>query len=163
MALRAIEDTALLPGKIVPAEDDGRMVDPGDAFPPAVRRTKDRIVEAMSAGDFEALNDLTGPGFSYSFGFEPGRPPLSFWQDLRASLKTIIKVLDMPPTKVGDTYIWPFAYDGDLTQLSEEEHRLLLTIATEEGIRSWIEFGGYIGWRVGIASDGIWRFCIAGD
>jgi hypothetical protein len=35
--------------------------------------------------------------------------------------------------------------------------------STDEDIRSFEQYGGYTGWRVGMRADGTWLFFVAGD
>lgn len=158
-------DVPTVPPETSPTPDT-LTVPPQEGLPEPVAATRAAIASAASARDFDALRELIDPAsFTYSFG--GGRRPIAHLRRLDARgerpLETLVAILQMPYTKAGDVYVWPFAYDRDPETLTAEERELLSAIATEDEIRSWVEFGGYLGWRAGIRSDGVWVFYVAGD
>lgn len=103
-----------------------------------------------------------------TFGGPVPGGPTAYWRHLQsatdeAPLDTLVSILALPYTRVRGIYVWPFAFDRDPKQLSEEELELLSTFATPREIQGWRRFGGYIGWRTGIQADGDWVFYVAGD
>lgn len=132
-------------------------------LPSPVADTRLAILQAARAGDVEALAGLTGEGFTSSFGGP--EDPLAFFTRLRdeGELDRLVRILELPHGEQGGMYSWPFAYTRDLESLSSAELELLATVATQEEIDSWFEFGGYAGWRAGIDDGGTWRFYVAGD
>jgi hypothetical protein len=73
-------------------------------------------------------------------------------------IEILARILRLPYTLAVGTYVWPFAYDKSEEELTDYERELLGDLAVYSGAGS-----GYLGWRVGIAPDGTWRFFIAGD
>jgi hypothetical protein len=147
----------------------GRVLPPQPELPDPVERTRIAIAEAAAARDYDALAQLIPEdGFEYTFGGPVVGGPTAYWRRLEATtdeapLETLVAVLALPYTNVRGIYVWPFAFDREPTELTEEELELLSTFATPREIQGWREFGGYIGYRAGIDPDGDWVFYVAGD
>jgi hypothetical protein len=47
--------------------------------------------------------------------------------------------------------------------LAEQERLVDAGAASADEFEQMAEFGHYLGWRVGIRSDGTWAFFVAGD
>ena len=71
----------------------------------------------------------------------------------------------LPYTEAQDIYVSPWAYDLDPAELTRREREILAAAgaATLDQLNQMAEFGHYLGWRVGIRSDGTWIFFVAGD
>lgn len=141
----------------------------GQDLPPAVAETRQAIIDAVRAGDFNALRALIPEtGFTYTYGGPVEGGPVAHWQALErttgeAPLTKLPLVLSQPHTKVRDNFVWPFAYDRDPAKLTPRERELLRPIASDEEIGQWAQLGHYLGWRAGIRKDGTWVFYVAGD
>jgi hypothetical protein len=165
---RAIETLAFFTPTAVPLAD-GRVLPHQPELPDPVERTRIAIAEAAAARDYDALARLIPEdGFEYTFGGPVPGGPTAYWRRVESStdeapLDTLVAVLALPYTKVRGIYVWPFAFDRDPKQLTEDELELLSTFATPREIQGWREFGGYIGYRAGIEADGDWVFYVAGD
>jgi hypothetical protein len=57
-------------------------------------------------------------------------------------------------------YVWPSAY---LVDADEAAWAAVAGLYTAEEIETMRDYGGFIGWRVGITEAGEWRFFVAGD
>jgi hypothetical protein len=165
---RAIETLTFFTPTAVPLAD-GRVLPHQAGLPDPVERSRTAIARAAAARDYGALARLIpDDGFEYTFGGALEGGPTAYWQRLEATtdeapLDTLVAVLALPYTKVRGLYVWPFAFDRDPKQLTDEELELLSTFATPREIQGWREFGGYIGYRAGIEPDGDWVFYVAGD
>jgi hypothetical protein len=159
-------------------------VDQPDLTPRAAD-VRQRILDAARSGDYEQLRPLIGDGFSFSFGDGGGEMgnhsptadrAIAFWQqDGTRPLEIMRALLEMPyttqPLDGGRVYIWPGIFTWTPDQLSHldelaPEWRSALELLYpdfDRQLRSWIEGGGYLGWRIGIADDGRWMFFVAGD
>ncbi|MGH2660574.1 MAG: hypothetical protein ACRDHS_13190 [Actinomycetota bacterium] len=141
----------------------------GSDLPSAVAETRNALLAATAAGDYEALRPLIDPArFTYSFG--DGGDAIAYWKDVEANsddrpLEILAAILSMPSTQTDGIYAWPFALDRDPASLAQDELRMLSAVYPniERDVDSWIGFGGYFGWRTGISRDGTWRFFVAGD
>jgi hypothetical protein len=139
-------------------------------LPDAAAVTRQAIVDAAIACNWDALRDLaaaSGREFVYSFG--GGDDPVSYWQSLEPStngpLRAMVIVLRAPfrafDTAGGSGFAWPEAFEAD--PLTDAHLLPLAELYTVEDFARFREFGGYVGWRVGINSDGTWRYFVAGD
>jgi hypothetical protein len=135
------------------------------ALPPAVAATRESILEAAAAGDVGRLADLALAGsgsFTYSFG--GNNPPtreelLEAWQDPEL-LQTMVTLLDLPHTEQDGIFAWPSAFSSNPT---DEDWAAVEVLYSEEEIAQMKQFGGYIGYRIGITEQGDWIFFVAGD
>lgn len=140
-------------------------------LPEAVKAKRAAILEAAQAGDHQAVAALAAENFSYTFGGQVEGGPAAYWRRAEESgedpLGTLVAILQLPYTQTGVgkdiIYMWPFAYDRDVSTLTPEEREQLLSFATEEELKSWEKFGGYVGYRAGITQDGAWVSFVAGD
>jgi hypothetical protein len=146
-----------------------RTVTVGDStLPDPVDRTRLAIAAAAERRDWQALERLVPDAFRYSFGGETPGGAVAYWRQLERRgdehpLATLAAIMHMPYTLSHGLYVWPFAYDTSPGELTPYERKLLAPIAGPKEIAGWIAFGGYIGWRAGIAPDGRWVFYVAGD
>jgi hypothetical protein len=147
-----------------------RFLEPSaQTLPAVVARKRVEILQTLKGRRFEELADLIPKGgFTYTYGepFEGG--PIAYWTELsktEAPLEKLEAVLQLPYTKVGDEYIWPFAYDRDPASLTPGAREQLIAsgLVTEKQLDQMAELGHYLGWRAGIRSDGTWLFFVAGD
>jgi hypothetical protein len=132
-------------------------------LPPEVAETYAALLAAAGSGDYEALRPLVPDEFSYTFGLPAEGGPIEYWQQVEAEsgespIEILGRILQLPYTLSGGTYVWPFAFDKTEDELTPYERELLGDLAVYSGAGS-----GYLGWRTGIAPDGTWRFFIAGD
>jgi hypothetical protein len=140
-----------------------------DELPAAVRRTRDALIDAAAANDYDALAALVPEsGFTYTYGGPFPGGPAAYWKQVAResdpSPSAVLKLLlGMPYTKVQDNYVWPFAYDRDPASLTDAELDMLARVASPQEMELWKTSGHYLGWRVGIRSDGTWIFFVAGD
>lgn len=152
------------------AEGTAPDVEPQEDLPAEVAQTRADIAEAAAACDFERLAELAGDEFTYSFG--ASGDPAGHWRREEASgaepLRYLIELLDRPHATVvveGDEqYVWPSAFQYENWQdVPDEDRRALLPLYDEDDFADFERFGGYIGYRVGVAADGTWLFFVAGD
>lgn len=132
-------------------------------LPGPVSETHAALLAAAESGDYEQLRPLLPDEFSYTFGGPVEDGPIAYWQQVEADsrerpIEVLERILKMPYTLAGGTYIWPFAFDKEASELTAYERELLGDQADTFGAGS-----GYLGWRAGIEPDGTWRFFIAGD
>jgi hypothetical protein len=136
----------------------------------AVAARREAVVAAAVRCDYVALAALAAPEFTFSFG--NGGDPAAFWRGAEDAggdpMRRLVLTLELPSTL--DTrfdppeYIWPSAsaYDS-WEQIPDEQRQALLALYDAEEIALFEEFGGFIGERVGITTDGEWLFFVGGD
>lgn len=82
---------------------------------------------------------------------------------------TLLQILDMPHATIdtgdGLRYVWPaaFAHDGPWKTTPEADKEALRILYDDEGFAAFAQWGGYIGYRVGITEDGDWSSFVEGD
>jgi hypothetical protein len=137
-------------------------------LPEPVERTRRAVQEAAAAGDHEALEQLLGDDFSYTFGAPVEGGPTAYWRNLEQTtderpLAILAELLGLPPTLQRGVYVWPFAFDRQANELTDHERDLLASVGGADLSDDFADGGGYLGWRAGIEADGDWIFFIAGD
>lgn len=140
-----------------------------EGLPTPVASTRDAIVTAATACDFEALEDLAVDDFTSSFG-GGGVENLELWEDQgQTPMATLLHLFDMNhaavPVEGGEIYVWPASatYESWQETVSEEELEELTRIHTEEELDQFASAGGYLGWRTAIDQEGNWLYFGAGD
>lgn len=143
-------------------------VGPRMEIPDPVADTRQAILEAAQADDWEALRDLIpGRGFTFSYGGE--RDPIAYWKNLESEghvplLGDVVpRVLGTEPGPVRGGYIWPAQAGEDPSEWDQRDLAVLRELHIEEDIRLFQEIGLYTGWRIEIARDGTWLSFVQGD
>ena len=144
-------------------------------LPPAVARTRDRILAAARTGELEKLvavmqSSETMPVFSFS----EDKDPAGFWKSNypdssgTEALSILITVLEagFVHFDVGspeELYLWPYFARTPLKALTPAQKVELFRIVTGADYKDMVEFGAYSFYRLGIAPDGTWHFFVSGD
>jgi hypothetical protein len=166
-------------GRVVaPAETAGKLpevvTDPAQ-LPPAVARTRDRILAAARSGEIETLVAvMKASGSLPVYSFAEDEDPAGFWKTQYPdsegveALSILITVLETAFVHVDvgtsqEVYLWPYFARLPLKSLTPEQRVELFRIVTGADYRDMVEFGAYSFYRLGIAPDGTWQFFVAGD
>lgn len=135
-----------------------------EGVPPDVAATAQRIYDAASAGDIDALAELVDPNvFIHELG--DASDPIPSWRADPSVLDLMVAVLEMPPTTrdigpgYGTFYFWPYLVNSDFENLTPQERADLAALGyTHEEIQLMIDGGtGYQGPRLAIDENGEWR------
>lgn len=158
------------PGPTTPPEVIGEDEGPGtdiEVGPTAEAAwTRDAIIAAAEARDWDTLRGLMSEDFTSNFGGEEDH--VAYWQRLEEQgedpLGLLVATLQ---TRAGrdesGNIVWPWVQAGaDLRSLSSAELEALAPLATAEEIEQMAEFGGWLGPRAGIHPNGAWRYFILG-
>lgn len=138
-------------------------------LPSAVADKRAAILAAALACDLDGLAALTGPDFTVSFG---GGDPVDVWEAAEATgdgpMRFLVELLAMPyATQTIDDrtiYVWPSAFAAESwADVTAADREALAKLYDEQAMTSFEQFGGYIGYRIGIDQDGEWMFFVAGD
>lgn len=157
------------------AEGSSPQVGSTPGVPDAVQRTRQAIVDAAIACDYAALAELAATGdssFTYSFG--GGADPAEHWRRLEDEgaedrpLRYLVELLRAPhgvrEVEGRTVYAWPSAFTYDeWDEVPEADRAALRPLYGDEDFASFEQFGGYVGYRIGIAEDGEWLYFVAGD
>jgi hypothetical protein len=165
---RTLEVTSSRIGTPVVGEAETETSQPELAIPPRVSQTRDAILDAAQARDWEALRALIpDEGFTFSYGGETD--PIRYWKRLESEGHVPV-IGDILPAVLGSdagfdrgVFVWPEQATKDPADWEQDDIEELSRIHAEEDIRAFQEAGLYYGWRVGIDRDGTWVFFVAGD
>lgn len=144
-------------------------------LPPPVARMRARILAAAKTGRLEELVAVmraneTMPIFSLGADADP----TMFWRSSFPEsggvevLSTLIEILEAGFVHVEEgtpqeTYLWPYFARVPIKSLSPEQKVQLLRLITGSDYKDMLAAGSYTFYRLGIGSDGAWRFFVAGD
>jgi hypothetical protein len=144
-------------------------------LPPAVARTRERILAAARSGELTKLFGVmqeapTIPVFSFS----EDKDPVAFWKanypdsEGIEALSILVNVLETGFVHVDvgtpqEIYLWPYFARIPLKALTAQQRVELFRIVTGADYKDMVEFGVYSFYRLGIAPDGTWQFYVAGD
>jgi hypothetical protein len=144
-------------------------------LPPAVARTRERILAAARSGDlvklFAVMKEApTLPVFSFSEDSDP----VTFWKtnypdsEGVEALSILINVLETAFVHVDagtpqEIYLWPYFARFPLKSLTPQQRVELFRIVTGADYKDMVEFGVYSFYRIGISPDGTWQFFVSGD
>ena len=147
----------------------------GTATPEATA-TLEAIGSAATAGDLDALAELglsSDTLFAASFGqaFTDPTELATFWSTFQDPTvpEVILGLLD-----AGFTRTLANNEDGSQVginvtpavmgeQATTVDRARLESIFSEEVVAGWYADGMYLGWRLGVDDDGVWRFLVIGD
>jgi hypothetical protein len=144
-------------------------------LPPAVARTRARILEAARSGDLDKVVTVMQSNETMPiFTFANERDPTAYWRGNYPDsgglevLAILDQILNMGFVRVDagtaqDMYVWPYFAYVPLGQLTPTQKVELFKIITGSDYRAMQDFGAYIFYRVGIAPDGTWHFFVSGE
>jgi hypothetical protein len=144
-------------------------------LPPAVARTRERILAAARTGDLQKLvAEMQANETMPVFSFTEDKDPIGFWKanypdsagvEVLSILTTILET-GFVHVDVGtpqEIYLWPYFARLPLDALTPEQKVELFRIVTGGDYKDMVEFGAYSFYRLGIAPDGTWHFFVSGD
>ena len=143
----------------------------GRPLPAAVDSTRQEILNAARAEDYEALQAIVdrSPSFNYTFGPAHRGGATGYWQEYQSDTNRPLETLRMllensPPVRRDSFFVWPSWTDTPLDSLTATERSEMAAILGEEmADRMTEELGYYIGPRTAIHEDGYWVYYVSGD
>ena len=146
-----------------PAPEPGPDTDTLASLTPDAVATRAAILDAARAQDFDALGLLIQDGFSSNFAGETDH--VAYYRSVGPEVfDAIIALLEDPVLVIsGDVAIWPELYLREPFAFGPDERPALEERFGADALAEWERAGDYLGWRIGIALDGEWRFLVAGD
>jgi hypothetical protein len=138
-------------------------------LPAPAAETREAILAAAEAGDYEQLRDVIDKEvFLSDYGFGADQPdPVSAWEELGARpLDTMGALLQMRhfvrETNEGTLYQWPrLDPDSSAEDMTSRERELFLSFMSEEELdEAFNPDYGYTAPRLGVLADGTWWFLI---
>jgi hypothetical protein len=146
-----------------------------EALPERVRAMHAAILEAARSGDIEAMRPvLESNELMPQVSFGGADDPIAFWKEVsgdyegREILAVLVNILQMPYARArtgtpDEMYVWPYLAEADLEKLTPPQEVDLYRLVKPLEAKAMREFGGYIGYRLGIGADGTWHYFLAGD
>jgi len=141
-------------------------------LPPAVARSRDRILAAARSGNLQGLAAIVQADettFTWSderdpTGFRRANYPDSEGLEVLSILATILEApfVHIDRGSQQEVYLWPYFAGVSLKTLSREQKVALFKIMTGGDYKDMLAFGTYSFFRVGISPDGTWQFFVAG-
>lgn len=138
-------------------------------LPAAIAEKRAAIFAAARTCDWPTLAALLGDPFSYTFGID--EDPIAYWQEREAAgdqvMYLLAELLNRPfgTQTAGDVtyYAWPSAFVTEWSAVPEADREALRPLYDDDDFDFWAEAGGYMGYRIGMTTDGAWVYFIAGD
>ncbi|MDQ0454186.1 hypothetical protein [Rhizobium paknamense] len=145
--------------------------------PEAVRKMRERMVEAAASGDPERLRELITQGkdgTQLALGEDNGSDPIQIIKSVSGDpdgLEVLAIMLDVLSTGFAhvnagtpdEAYVWPYFAEKPLNTLTAPEKVELMRLVTAGDFENMLEYGNYNFFRIGISPNGQWKFFSAGD
>ncbi|MCW2956503.1 MAG: hypothetical protein JWO69_1372 [Thermoleophilia bacterium] len=159
----AAEECSATHSNVAPDDDEPDL-------PARVASTRERLLEAARACDFDELASITEEGgqFAYTFGDEPAGGVAAYWRSIDARdriLQRLVQLLQSPhavTTEGPRTFVWPAAHAFPRPQGAWEQLEQSGAYTVAE-IAAFARDDMYYGYRVGVLPDGTWVYFVAGD
>jgi hypothetical protein len=144
-------------------------------LPPAVMRTRDRILTAARTGDLQTLLTLMrANGSMPAFSHTQKQDPAAYWKETYPDsegveiLSILITILETQPVRIEagtpqETYIWPYFARMPIKSLTPAQKVELFRVVTGADYKEMLERGRYVFYQVGIGPDGSWRYFLASE
>ncbi len=137
-------------------------------LPVKVEAKRQAIYKAALRRDYEKLAAEAAADLHYSFGGEyeggfVGYLKLSAMDEGETAFDIIPTLLKLPYAEREGLYTWPSVFTIESFRWTEADVAMMKTFLTDKQIEGFREFGGYIYYRLGINSEGEWKFYLAGD
>lgn len=177
------DDTTDEPSDDADAEDDDPAAAEGDCsasgttpadvvavtdMPSEVADLRDFLADAALRCDEQLLFTAIEESEMFTYSFGDDGDAIGFWWELEAAgdepYRRIVDVLSTTPALDADAglWVWPAVATGqdgtDAPELLAELEPWSDPAALED-----LDGSGYLGWRIGISTDGEWRYFVAGD
>jgi hypothetical protein len=135
------------------------------ALPAPVADVRRNIAEAAVECDYDGLQELAlegGGGFTFSYGAETSAADHWARAEERGEdvMRILVKTLRQPGHRYQGNWVWPTAYTDSPTDADWEA---LEGLYPQDQLDAMRQSGSFLGYRVGITSDGDWIFFVAGD
>jgi hypothetical protein len=144
-------------------------------LPPAVARTRDRILAAARSGELQkVLTLMQANGSMPVFSHTQKQDPTAYWKESYPDsegveiLSILITILETQPVRVDagtpqETYLWPYFARLPLKSLTPAQKVELFRVVTGSDYKDMLERGRYVFYQVGIGPDGTWRYFLASE
>jgi hypothetical protein len=144
-------------------------------LPPAVLRTRERILAAARTGDLQTLLALMhANGNMPVFSHTQRQDPAAYWRENYPDsdgveiLSILISILETQPVRIDagtpqETYLWPYFARLPIKSLTPAQKVELFRVVTGSDYKEMLERGRYVFYQLGIGPDGSWRYFLASE
>jgi hypothetical protein len=144
-------------------------------LPPAVLRTRERILAAARTGDLQTLLALMhAKGNMPVFSHTQRQDPAAYWRETYPDsdgveiLSILITILETEPVRIDagtpqETFVWPYFARLPIKSLTPAQKVELFRVVTGSDYKEMLERGRYVFYQVGIGPDGSWRYFLASE
>jgi hypothetical protein len=144
-------------------------------LPPAVLRTRDRILAAARTGDLQTLLSLMRANGSLPvFSHTQRQDPAAYWKENYPDsdgveiLSILITILETQPARIEagtpqEVYVWPYFARLPIKSLTPAQKVELFRVVTGSDYKEMLQRGRYVFYQVGIGPDGTWRYFLASE
>jgi hypothetical protein len=162
-------------GETPPAAGAGSAAEPSQHLPPAVLRTRDRILAAARTGDLQTLLSLMRANGSLPvFSHTQKQDPAAYWKESYPDsdgleiLSILITILETQPARIEagtpqETFVWPYFARLPIKSLTPAQKVELFRVVTGSDYKEMVQRGRYVFYQVGIGPDGTWRYFLASE
>ena len=143
--------------------------------PPAVLRTRDRILAAARTGDLQTLLTLMHANANMPvFSHTQRQDPAAYWRETYPDsegieiLSILISILETEPARIDagtpqETYLWPYFARLPIKSLTPAQKVDLFRVVTGSDYQQMLQRGRYVFYQLGIGPDGTWRYFLASE
>lgn len=161
------------PADATPAPGDcsaaGAAITPraGDELPAEVAALRDLLLDAALRCDEQLLRTAIDESGRFTYSFGASGDAIGAWWELEAAgeqpFLRLAQVLGTTPALAdgGEVYVWPQVTTGRPETTTDAAWAELTWL--DDPAATAAASGGYLDHRVGISTDGQWRFFVAGD
>jgi hypothetical protein len=144
-------------------------------LPPAVLRTRERILAAARTGDLQALLAvMRANGNMPVFSHTQRQDPAAYWKESYPDsegveiLSILISLLETAPARIDagtpqEIYLCPEIARLPIRALTPAQKVELFRVVTGSDYKEMLERGRYVFYQVGIGPDGTWRYFLASE
>ncbi len=138
--------------------------DPLASLPGDVLATREALLDAARAADWDALGDLIPADTLFTSNFGGQTDHLAVYRDTEPDLLAEIEaLLEGPFATLDDITVWPDLYARVPFAFGADERADLVARYGADRLAEWEGASEYLGWRIGITAAGEWIFLVAGD
>ena len=147
-----------------PAPQPEPEPDPIASLTSDVLATREALLDAARAADWDALGDLIPTDTLFTSNFGGQTDHLAVYRDTEPDLLAEIEaLLEGPFVTLDDIIVWPELYARVPFAFGADERADLVERYGADRLAEWEGAGEYLGWRIGITAAGEWIFLVAGD
>lgn len=143
--------------------------DPLASLPAAVLTTREALLAAARADDWDAVGALMSTELRFTSNYGGETDHVAYLSGLEEDvLAEVVLLLEDPyervgEVQVGEVFVWPELHARVPFAVTDEERPDLEARFGADALAEWEAAGTYLGWRIGITTEGEWIFLVAGD